>query len=326
MPTPTPHPPYIDRYQVLGLAGKGGMARVYRAWDPKHRRVVAIKMMNPELRQEPDAVRRFRRSARALYQLQHENITRVYGASDHDGIPCLVMEYIDGVSLDRYLAGGQPMAPRKVALIMDQVSQALDYAHSRGIVHRDIKPSNILLTRDGQRAVLSDFGVALVLGQSRLTLPGIVLGTPQYMSPEQVRGVNMDWRADIYALGVTCYELLTGRPAFRGKMMEVAAQIVNGHYRPPTQVNPALPGAVDDVIHRALQPRPEHRYQRASQFSQALSVSLGFGRVSPTPQPRKDTRLPGRRTNWSNIMLILVCVVVIVSAIWFLALLIGGGQ
>lgn len=323
MSAPTPFPQRIDRYQIQGLAGRGGMARVYKAWDPKHQRVVALKLMNPELRQDAAAVRRFRVSARTLYQLRHENIMRVFGADDEDGVPYLVLEYIDGYSLDRLLVNGQPMPPRQVVQVIDQVSRALDHAHVHGVVHRDIKPSNILLARDGQRAVLSDFGLALVLGQARLTLPGVTLGTPRYMAPEQIRNTNVDWRADIYALGVTCYELLTGQPAFYGKWVEMGAAIVNGHYRPPSQVNPALPLAVDGVLRYAMELRPERRYQRATQFAQALRGALGLAGGSPTPQPRQITASSGRTASaprWLMILTWSLVVLVALAALLWLAI------
>jgi serine/threonine-protein kinase len=249
---------------------------------------------------------------------------RVYGAGDEDGVPYLVLEYIDGTSLDKYLLNGQPMPAAIVAQVMDQISQALDYAHSRGVLHRDIKPSNILLTRDGRRAVLSDFGLALVLGQARLTMPGIILGTPRYMAPEQVRGANVDARTDIYALGVTCYEMLTGQPAFSGRGAELAIQIVNGQYKPPSQVNPALPSAVDNVFRSAMQIAPGRRYQTATQFSRALRVGLGLGTPPPGPPSRSTARAPGSRTNTSRIILILVCLIIIVAAVAALVVLTRG--
>lgn len=326
--TPPSLPPSIDRYQIQSLAGQGGMARVLRAYDPKYDRYVAIKVMNPEMRQDPEAIRRFRRSARALYHLRHPHINRVFNAGDLDGIPYLILEYVDGLSLDKWMANGQPLDTRLVAQITDQIALAVDHAHSRGVVHRDMKPSNILVTRDGRRAVLCDFGLALVLGESRLTLPGIALGTPCYMAPEQVRAGAVDARTDIYALGVTCYELLTGQRAFQGSRAEVGAQIVNGQYRPASQVNPALPRAVDGVIQRAMHLDPGHRYQQASQFSQALRSSLGLQARPITPGPRPGptpTPAPApRTTSWQTIALVSLSVLIIVLALTFLFLLMTG--
>ena len=330
MSTPPPSPFFIGRYQVQGLAGQGGMARVYRAWDPKHNRIVAIKMMNPEMRQDSDSVRRFRRSARALYRLQHEYITRVYNAGDLDGVPYLVLEYIDGLSLDKWLVGGRPLDPRLIVQMIDQIALALDYAHSRGIIHRDIKPSNILLTRDCRRAVLSDFGLALVLGEARLTMPGVILGTPRYMAPEQVRGGRVDTRTDIYALGVTCYELLTGQPAFQGSRLEIAGQIVNGQFHPASQFNLTLPRAVDGVMQRAMHLDPGHRYQYATQFSQALRASLGLAVPAHTPSPRPGrTRTPTplpRPVSWQSTVVIVFAVLTVVLALTALLLILTSSQ
>ncbi len=329
MPTPPSHPSSIGRYQVQALAGQGGMARVYRAWDPKHNRIVAIKMMNPDMRQDPDSIRRFHRSARALYQLQHRYINRVYTASDVEGVPFLVLEYIDGQSLDKLLLGGRPLDPRLVVQIIDQIANAVDYAHSRGVIHRDIKPSNILLTRDGRRAALSDFGLALVMGEARLTLPGIPLGTPRYMAPEQVRAGHIDARTDIYALGVTCYELLVGQPAFQGSRPEIAGQIVNGQFRPPSQANSALPRPVDAVIQRAMHLDPGHRYHNAGQFSQALAANLGLAGApfnSNSSPGRTPTPAPGPRPfSWQSILVIILAVLTIVATLTLLGLLLSGG-
>lgn len=328
MPTPPSFPSAIDRYQIQGLAGQGGMARVFRAWDPKHGRYVAIKMMKPEMRQEADAIRRFRRSARALYHLEHPHINRVYSAGDVEGIPYLVLEYVEGLSLDKWIEDRKPLDPRFVVQIMDQIGLAVDHAHSRGVVHRDLKPSNILVTRDGRRAVLCDFGLALVLGEARLTLPGFALGTPRYMAPEQVRAGHIDSRTDIYALGVTCYELLTGQPAFQGSRGEVAGQIVNGQFRPPAQVNPALPKPVDAVIQRAMHLDPGHRHQQALQFSQALRAAFGLQARPITPDPRlrlTPTPAPApRMTSWPTVFAVSISVLVIVSALAFLFLLMSG--
>jgi len=330
MTTPPSHPSRIDRYQIQGLAGQGGMARVYRAWDPKHNRIVAIKMMNPELRQDPDSIRRFRHSARALYNLRHTHITRVFSAGDLHGIPYLVLEYVDGASLDRWLASGRPLDVRFVVHIIDQVAFALDYAHSRGVVHRDIKPSNILVTRDGQRAVLSDFGLALVLGEARLTIPGTILGTPRYMAPEQLRLGKVDSRADIYALGVTCYELLTGQPAFQGSRLEIGGQIINGQFRPPSAANPTLPRGVDTVIQRAMHLDPGYRYARSTQLAQALRSGLGLAAPvtpsssrrgsSPTPTPAST---PHPRS-WQSILLIFLSLLTIISVLAFLFWMMNG--
>ncbi len=328
MPTPPSFPSSIDRYQIQGLAGQGGMARVFRAWDPKHGRYVAIKMMNPEMRQDIDAIRRFKRSARALYHLQHPYINRVFSAGDIDGIPYLVLEYVDGLSLDKWLADGRPLDVRFVAQIMDQIALAVNHAHSRGVVHRDLKPSNILISRDGRRAVLCDFGLALVLGEARLTLPGIPLGTPRYMAPEQVRAGKLDSRTDIYALGVTCYELLTGQPAFQGSRSEIGAQIINGQCRPPSQTNPTLPRAVDAVIQRAMHLDPGHRHQSAIQFAQALRASLGLLAHPITPDPRlapapAPTPAPSSAP-WRTVLLVSLSVVIIVLALIAFYLLVSG--
>jgi len=203
----------LGQYQIISQIGRGGMGTVHKAFDFSRNRYVALKVLSPFLQANPKSLKHFRREADAAARLSHPNIIKIYEAGQIEGISFIAMEYIDGGSLQDRLKGGQRLDLATTISIVGQISSALDYAHARGIVHRDIKPSNILLTKDG-RALLSDFGIAKASDYSHLTDPKAVMGTADYMSPEQARGAEVDHRADIYSLGAVCYQMLTGRVPF----------------------------------------------------------------------------------------------------------------
>lgn len=326
MSAPDSSPSRIGPYRVLGLIGKGGMARVYRAWDARGNREVAIKVMRPEVMSGSGSAKRFRNTARILQQLHHPNITRLYELGEERGVPFLAMELVDGVSLDRCQGSGgsRALPPAVVARVTDQVASALDYAHRRKVIHRDLKPANILITRDLQRAVLSDFGLARALADPHITLPGVKLGTPRYMPPELMRdGGAATWLSDIYALGVTSYELLTGRPAFDGTLTEVAAQIVAGAWAPASRVNSRLPAAVDEALRGAMTINPAERYRSAGEFARALRRALGLEQeghpLTPTPRSR------GARDNGQPLAIIVIAVALCAVAMTILIVLAQAG-
>jgi serine/threonine protein kinase len=206
----------LDRYEIIELIGEGGMATVYRARQPRLQRDVAVKVMQPALAADPTFRQRFEREAQTAANLRHPNILTVHDYGESDGGQLyLVVEYMRGGALRDALERG--MALEKAVEIAAQIAEALDYAHGQGVVHRDVKPNNILLTRD-ERPLLADFGlVKPIQGDRRLTATGVMLGTPDYMAPEQVQGEEVDGRADVYALGVMLYEMLTGQQGAGGK-------------------------------------------------------------------------------------------------------------
>lgn len=204
----------IGPYQLLEEIGRGGMGVVYKAWQPSLNRFVVLKMLPESLLLDPKFLDRFQREARVVARLSHPNIVAIYDAGAVGGLHYIAMEYMDGGTLeDRLMAG--PLSLDAAQKILTQVASALDYAHAQGLIHRDIKPSNILFTSDGWVKV-ADSGIARPAESTRLTRTGVLLGTPEYMSPEQATGDAVDHRTDLYALGVVAYEMLTGRVPFQG--------------------------------------------------------------------------------------------------------------
>lgn len=251
---------------IEDLLGQGGMARVYRGRQEHLDRNVAIKVLPPYYAADPAFVERFKLEARAMARLSHPNIVTVHDAGEDEGRLYIIMEYVPGGTLKLWMARG--MSPRDVVHVVNEVASALSYAHSMSIVHRDVKPVNVLLDANG-RAVLSDFGIAKVLETSAaLTHAGAGVGTPEYMSPEQCRGASVDARADIYALGVMLYEMLTGRTPFTGPSpLAIMNDRLINHPYPPREANPEISPQLQEVIYRALERDPRNRYPDAHEFA-----------------------------------------------------------
>jgi len=266
-----------DRYQVAGVIGRGGMAEVHEGRDLRLGRRVAIKILRPDLAKDPTFQARFRREAQSAAALNHPNIVAVYDTGedtliDPDGqsvvVPYIVMEYVDGMTLRQLLASGRRLLPERALEIAAGVLAALDYAHRHGIVHRDIKPANVMLTRTGEVKVM-DFGIARAINESgqTMTSASAVMGTAQYLSPEQARGEVVDARSDLYSTGVLLYELLVGRPPFTGESaVSIAYQHVSEMPTPPSQVDSGVSPEIDAVVLRALAKRADDRYQSAAEF------------------------------------------------------------
>jgi len=282
----------IGQYRILEQIGQGGMATVYKAYQPSLDRVVAIKVLPKTYAQDPEFLARFRREAKAVAQLEHPYILPVHDYGEEGDVTYFVMRYVEGGSLADHLRRG-PVDMVTALRITAQVAEALDYAHQRGIVHRDVKPSNILLTADG-RPQLMDFGIAYVVSGPRLTRTGVGIGTPEYMSPEQGQGRPVDARSDIYSLGVVLYEMLTGRVPYQA---ETPFAVIHGHIYeplpPPRRINPRIPPEVEHIVLKALAKRPEDRFQTAGEMAAALHQALRHlqqpGAVSrpAAPPPRR---------------------------------------
>jgi serine/threonine protein kinase len=269
------------RYQIEEMIGQGGMSAVYKATDPNLKRVVAIKMIHPHLSDDPDFVKRFEEEAAAVAQLRHPNIIQVFDFN-HDAESdsyYMVLEFVPGETLQQHLArlnaSGRKLSITKALESMIDICEAVNYAHQRGMIHRDIKPANLMLTVTGQ-AILMDFGIAKIVGGQRHTATGAVVGTAMYMSPEQIKGEHPDRRSDIYSLGVTLFEMVSGRPPFEAdSAMTLMMMHVNDPVPDPRTLNPDVPDDLVTVIDKALAKDPNDRYQTAAQMAAALRNILG---------------------------------------------------
>ncbi len=273
----------LGKYRVLEPLGRGGMARVYRAYHPQLDRYVAIKVLRSDLVEEEEFLGRFRREARAVAALRHPNIVQVFDFDVQDGIYYMVMELLEGDSLrtrlNDYRARAEEMPLGEMARVLLDVLEGLAYAHSEGMIHRDVKPGNILLTRRGQ-AVLTDFGIAQIIGGTRYTVSGALMGTLSYMSPEQGLEGQCDIRSDLYSLGIVLYEMLIGDPPFDAETpLALLMKHVNDPLPLPRQVNPDIPEPFERVVLKALSKRPEARYQSAQEMAGALRAAVETAKV-----------------------------------------------
>ncbi|HVM25749.1 MAG TPA: protein kinase, partial [Candidatus Limnocylindrales bacterium] len=258
-----------DRYRIGEPIARGGMATVYRGSDEQLDRPVAIKLMRPDLGEDPQFVQRFEAEARRAASVTHPGLVAVYDVGTEEGMPYIVMELVPGGDLAAAVRHG-PMAPQRAARIASDVAAALEAAHRAGLVHRDVKPGNILLGADG-RARVADFGIARATGEESLTRTGAMLGSVEYFSPEQARGERASPASDIYGLGVVLYELLTGARPFSGDSpYAVATARLRQAVPDPRHANPEVPAALAAIVMRAMAVEPSARYRSAKHMRAAL--------------------------------------------------------
>jgi serine/threonine protein kinase len=296
----------VGVYRVMTQLGSGGMATVFRAYHPSLDRYVAIKVLHPALKQDPQFFERFKREARIVANLEHPSIIPVYDFSDHHGEPYLVMRFIEGDTLKGKM-DASPMPAADILKIMRPICQALDYAHKQGVLHRDIKPSNIMVSTDGT-VLLTDFGLARMVQAGESTLSqDMMVGTPQYISPEQAQGESqLDGRTDIYSLGVVLYEMLTGRVPFNA---DTPFATVHDHiYTPlplPSDINPKISPDVERLLLKALAKDPSDRYTTADDLLRALETTLYPTAPNAATAPR-TTGVPG--WVWAGGIILVLCV------------------
>jgi serine/threonine protein kinase len=316
-----------DRYELGDVLGYGGMAEVLRGRDIRLGRDVAVKTLRVDLAREPSFQARFRREAQSAASLNHPAIVAVYdtGESMLDGVPVpyIVMEYVDGRTLRDVLKAERHIMPTRALEITAEILKALDYSHRNGIIHRDIKPANVMLTRSGEVKVM-DFGIARSVAQASaaVTQTAAVIGTAQYLSPEQARGEQVDPRSDVYSTGCLLYELLTGAPPFTGdSAVAVAYQHVREDPIPPSRLNADVSPAIDAIVLKAMAKNPANRYQSAAEMREDIERALNGVPVRATPLLHDQTvsiapvvadefvrRQPRGRRSLVYIMVILIAI------------------
>ncbi|MEO1998400.1 MAG: serine/threonine-protein kinase, partial [Planctomycetaceae bacterium] len=262
-------------YEILEFIGAGGMGVVLKGRDPRLNRILAIKVLAPEFAANAMGRRRFLREARAAAAISHDNVVSIHGINETEPLPFLMMEYIDGLSLQQRIDRDGPLELKEILRIGSQTALGLAAAHAEGLIHRDIKPSNILLENGVERVRITDFGLARAVDDVSITRTGVISGTPQYMSPEQAQNEVVDHRSDLFSLGSVLYAMCTCRPPFRGDSMVTVIRLVcDDTPRPICEVNPDIPDWLVAIIDRLLAKKPDERFQSASEVADLLGKHL----------------------------------------------------
>ena len=289
------------RYRIIELIGTGGMAHVYRAMNLSSRKMVAIKVLKDEFRNDAEFLRRFEREARAVLHLSHENIVRAFDVGETDGLPYIVLEFVGGRTLKEIIDENGPMPSRIAVALVVQVLDALGAAHAAGIIHRDVKPQNVIVMQSG-KVKLMDFGIAREVDANTVTFTGsTVLGSVHYLSPEQAKGLPVTEGSDLYSAGIMLYEMLTGRVPFDGEnSVAIALKHISDIPVPPMELSNKISPALNDVILRALNKDANRRYATASEMSAHLRRALkeptgDFARYIPTAKPQQTKKPPQKK-------------------------------
>jgi serine/threonine-protein kinase len=276
----------IGKYEIIQEIGRGGMGIVYKALNPDTQAQVAIKTLLPQYSADPNVISRFKSEGMAAGRLQHPNIVRIYDVDQFDGLLCIVMEFLDGSGLDKIIPDGGVRNWDWVREVSVQIGRALRHAHQHDVVHRDVKPSNVIIGQE-QRAVLTDFGIAKVRNLA-LTTDGTSLGTPEYMSPEQVRGETLDARSDLYSLGIVMFDMIVGRPPFGG---DTPLAVMYQHVEKPTPLISSshpdipIPADLNTIIYRLMAKDLKQRFQSADEFLEAMGKMQVQPVLVPPPIP-----------------------------------------
>jgi len=265
-----------NKYRVIGLIGRGGFSTVLKLKDFVLDRICALKILSRELILDPEMLERFKREARLYAKLDHPNIVQVYDVGFYKNVAYIIMKYIDGITLKDLIKEKAPLKLDEILRISEDIASVLEYMHSKGIIHRDIKPANIMIQKTDGRAILTDFGLAKNLETTKFTATGKIMGSPHYLAPEQAKGEKVDERTDIYSLGITMFEMATGKLPFEG---ETAVQIVLKHIREdlpkPSEFNKSINPALENIILKATRRAPEERFSSVREFKEALKKVNG---------------------------------------------------
>jgi len=292
-----------QRYEILQQLGEGGMGAVYKAQDRELERVVAVKLIRPELASDPTILQRFKQELILARQVTHKNIIRIYDLGEGDGVKFLTMEYVEGRDLKTKLRKDGKVAPADAVRILQQICRALDACHSEGVIHRDLKPSNVMIDSQGKVRVM-DFGLAHSLETIGLTRTGALVGTPEYMAPEQAKGEPADAQSDIYAAGLMFYELLTGKEPYPAdNPLQSLMKRTQHRVLPVSQVENSVPRVLSDIVGRCLELDRHNRYQSAAELLADLEAFQPSGALSSTMvRNRSRTVVPGLY-KWLTIVL-----------------------
>src|SRR6267154_1182840 len=288
-----------DRYEILALLGQGGMGAVYKARDAELDRLVALKIIRPELTTNPEILKRFKQELILARQVTHRNVIRIFDLGQADGFKFITMEYLEGQDLRVVLREKGKLTPEAAARVILQICRALEAAHGEGVIHRDLKPQNIMLDANG-RAYVMDFGIARSAYLPGMTQTGALVGTPEYMSPEQAKGEKLGERSDLFSLGVILYELVIGQsPYYSDTPLATLWKRLQEKAKPLCEIDPTIPKAFSDIVEKALEIEPENRFASANEFAQHLESWLG---ISPSMigsiTDQVLVPLPAQKPNW----------------------------
>jgi tetratricopeptide (TPR) repeat protein/predicted Ser/Thr protein kinase len=286
-----------ERYEILSLLGQGGMGAVYKARDTELERMVALKLIRPDLASNPEILRRFKQELILAREVTHRNVIRIFDLGQTKGFKFITMEYVEGRDLRALLRERGKLPADEAVEIVSQVCSALETAHAAGVVHRDLKPQNIMQDAKG-RIFVMDFGIAHSLETPGMTQTGALMGTPEYMSPEQARGMKVDARSDLFAFGIIFYELLTGISPFKAESaLATLLKRTQERAKPPAEIDPAIPKTLSDVVMKCLEIQLPDRYQSAKEVSEALDAwKAGSSKAVVVPSMRWDRRMQRHRT------------------------------